>query len=1183
MQREFSGKSLGSALGALTLAAFLIGCSLGWTQGERGAINGTVTDTSGAVVPGATVVATEAQTGVQTKTATTSAGVYRLVSLPPGTYSITVTKQGFRTAVQNNVHLHVAETLAANFTLQVGEAVQTVTVSSQAVDISPGAGNYVTNTEMKSWPILVDSDGNREIQSFIFQSLPGTEGGVFDGSINGGQAYSHEILIDGITLGRYDLTGGSNNEDTPTFDSISQFKLQTGSMDARYDGGQTAVANFDVKSGTNQLHGQAYTFVQNEALNANGYDNNALGVKKAANRIINYGGDIGGPIVIPHVINGRNKAFWFLSAEHTTINHLGYSGFTTLPAAPFLKGDFSSLLNPAYTGNPLSGTQVGTDALGRPVIFGQIYDPATTRYISTASGPVEVRDPFPGNIIPSDRWSKVATNYINLLPNPTFDRLFNNMPILASGQPHFHKNIWTTKEDYNFSANNRMAVMFNWERRLRNNTAYRGWSNPPGNPLDHWDLQDTPSRIVRITDDWTITPSLLNHFGYGYNRFGNINNSVFANQDWAAKLGVQNVSAATVPVINFSGPAILGGTIEPLGSNFFGLYYVGSNVFQDQLTAIHDTHQIEFGFDARLYYWNNRNGTGSGNFTFSPIQTQLTTFNGDTGNAFASFLLGQVASASNNIVVANTGYRQREYSFYGGDNWKVTHKLALDLGVRWTIVPGQYEVFGRMTNMDPTKSNPGAAGRLGALVFGSQLGVKTFESTYYGQLEPRLGFSYLINPKIVFRGGYGINHMAQVANFNTPWDFGYNGNIQVNRSNTPLPFPDAPVLLLDNPFPSFTGTLPNTDPAGANGHSAVYMAPQSGKPDFIQNFNLGFEFLLSNDSTLDVGYLGDIGQRLLSFGFDNLNQQSLSALQYGDALFDPLSMHPGLVPLPYAGFDGTVAQALAPYPQYSGVGYYNPFFGWSDYHSLQIQLRKHFANGFSILASYTWSKALANVTDVLDSISPQNAYDRRAERAVSDFNDPQNLKLSWYYALPFGPGKRFQVKGWAGKVIGGWNIAGIQNYHSGDVLGMYWANYNDPLNNNFYPDRVLGQPVILHGSAPVNFGGASSALPRYLNPAAFADLPTTPGGVPLHVGSASRHEPDARGPAWATEDFAVYKDIHFSKSENRYLEIRGDFQNAFNRTGRGDPDQGIDDPTFGEITDVQQGPRQIQIALQLFF
>ncbi|HEX5411989.1 MAG TPA: TonB-dependent receptor, partial [Terriglobia bacterium] len=1119
-----------SRLCLLLIIGLLMGVTLGWAQGERGTINGVVTDSSGAVVPGAAVQAAEAETGIQTKTVTTSAGVYRLVSLPPGTYTLTVQKQGFRTAVHANINLHVAEMLAANFTLQLGEAVQTVTVSGQAVDISPGAGNYVTNTEMKSWPILVDGDGNREIQSFIFQSLPGTEGGVFAGSINGGQAYSHEILIDGISLGRYDLTGGSNNEDTPTFDSISQFKLQTGSMDARYDGGQTAVANFDVKSGTNGLHGQAYSFVQNEALNANGYNNNAIGAKKPANRIINYGGDIGGPIVIPHVINGRNKAFWFLSAEHTTINNLGYNGFTTLPAGPFLQGDFSSLLNPAYTGNPLSGTQVGTDALGRPVIFGQIYDPATTRYVNTSGGPVEVRDPFAGNLVPSGRWSTVAKNYVNLLPNPSFDRLVNNMPISASGQPHFHKNIWTTKEEYNFSPKNRMAVLFNWERRLRNNTAYRGWSNPPGSPLDHWDLQDTPSRIVRLTDDWTITPSLLNHFGYGYNRFGNINQSVFAGQGWAAKLGVQNVSDATVPVVNFSGPAVLGGTLEPFGSNFFGLYYVGSSVIQDQVTAIHNTHQIEFGFDAKLYYWNNRNGTGSGNFTFSPIQTQLTSFNGETGNAFASFLLGQVASASNGIVVANTGYRQREYSFYGGDNWKVTHKLALDLGLRWTIVPGQYEAFGRMTNMDPAKPNPEAGGRLGALVFGGP-GMKTFESTYYGQVEPRVGFSYLITQKLLFRGGYGINHMAQVANFTTPWDFGYNGSIQVNRQNTPLPFPDAQVLFLDNPFPNFTGTLPETNPSGANGLSANYMAPQSGRPDFIQNFNLGFEYLLGNGSSLDVGYVGNIGQRLLSYGLGNLNQQDLSALQYGDALFDPLSMHPGLVPLPYAGFDGMVAQALTPFPQYSGTSYYNPFWGRSGYNALQIQFRKHFSGGFSILASYTWSKALSNVTDVLDSISPQNVNDRQAERSVSDFNDPQNLKLSWYYALPVGPGKRFNVTGWAGKIVGGWNISGIQNYHSGDVLGIFWSNYNDPLNNNFYPDRISSQGVILNGNAPVNFGGASASLPRYLNPAGFADVPTTPGGVPLHVGSASRHEPNSRGPAWATEDFSIYKDIHFSKAE----------------------------------------------------
>src|SRR2546427_8095041 len=242
----------------------------GLAQGPVGTLNGTILDQSGAVVPGATVVAVNSATAVESKTTSTSAGAYTLPYLPSGTYTIRVSAPGFRTSTAENIILRVAQDLTVNINLEVGQVSQQVTVIDQPPLIDTGTaeiGRYISVEEYKSWPILVD-DGQRQIQSFIFSSLPGTSGSTFQGSINGGQQYSHEILIEGIPVGRSDLSGGNNNEFSPSAEAIGEFKLQTGAMGAQYNGGQTAVANFSIKSGTNDLHGSAFYYGQNEALNA---------------------------------------------------------------------------------------------------------------------------------------------------------------------------------------------------------------------------------------------------------------------------------------------------------------------------------------------------------------------------------------------------------------------------------------------------------------------------------------------------------------------------------------------------------------------------------------------------------------------------------------------------------------------------------------------------------------------------------------------------------------------------------------------------------------------------------------------------------------------------------------------------------------------------------------------------
>ncbi len=1164
---------------------FLCVC-IAFGQGERGALNGLVTDATGSIVPGVEVVALNKETNVETRTLTTDAGVYRLPYLHPGSYKISVSLPGFKTAVADNIALRVGQTLTLDFKLEVGEVSQQVTVSSETPLLETGTAEisrYVTKTEFDTWPIAV-SDGQRQIQSFIFSSLPGTVGGTFQGSINGGQYYSHEILIEGIPLGRFDLQGGSNNEFSPSADAVSEFKLQTGTMGAQYTGGQTSVANFALKSGTNDLHGTVFTYVQNDALRANSFTNKANGIRRAPFKLFNWGYAVGGPVVIPKLYNGRNKTFFFTNMEKNRVRDFVSTNFTTLPIPDFKKGDFSKLFDPAFTGNAKSGTVIGTDALGRPVVFGQIYDPSTTRLVNG----VVVRDPFQGNIIPQSFWDPVSKKILELAPitDPAFNRMLNNIPALNSCCPVFDERIFALKGDHIFTERHRLSAYYNNTRRVRNNSPGGRWGNPPGTPTDVYQLQKTPGHLVRVAEDWTISTNVLNHFAIGYNRFANFNESVFVDQGWPEKIALQNVAPTHFPTLTFGGLPHQGGGIGAggrLGSANAGFGINGSTITQDDLTLVRGRHNFKIGFELRRYYYNNVGKSGSGTFAFDPITTQLSGFVDSTGHSFASFLLGTVRSTSRGINLSNFGYRVAQPGFYLMDDWKVNQKLTLNLGVRWEIIGGYNEVRGRESGLDPFKPNPGAGNRPGALVFVDDLGRKGFQDTYWRMITPRFGFAYAMNRKMVLRGGYGITNMPHITNgFSFPGTLGFNGSISLSTSNVALRFPQDPVMYLHDRYPDFQGTLPNKNPALSNGQGIQYIASDSNRVGYTQNYNFGIQYELPASAVLEVSYIGNKGTRLEANGLDSLNQVPISALALGDKLLEQLSANPGLVPLPYEGFRGTVGQALRRFPQYSGVGQIFANFGTSHYHSLQITATRHLTRGLAVLAAYTFSKALVVGSEsAIDSQGSQDVYNRKLEKSITSFNIPQFLKVTWVYDLPVGRGKTLNLENRVlDFLIGGWTVTGIHNYRSGDPLSISTGGFRTDaiFNGTFRPDVVPGVPQILDSKAQVVVGTGGSL---YLNPAAFAQIPRSPNGVPVRLGTAPRILPNVRGPARVSEDFGIRKRFNFTETAN--FEVRGDFFNVFNRAGRGNPGTNITNPLFGKITGPAYGPRNVQVEARVNF
>ncbi|HYI97963.1 MAG TPA: carboxypeptidase regulatory-like domain-containing protein [Bryobacteraceae bacterium] len=1159
-------------------------------QGERGTFNGTISDSSGAAVVGATVKILNPSTGVETTAITTDAGVYRMPSLQPSTYQITVSAPGFKTSVRQNVVLAVAQTLTVDFTLELGNLTESITVSSEAPLLETGTaeiGSYVSKKEFDSWPIAV-SGGRRQIQQFIFTSLPGTTGGTWQGSINGGQNYSHEILIDGISVGRMDLAGGANSEFSPSAESISEFKLQTGTVSAQYSGGQTSVANFATKSGTNQLHGSAYYYGQNDALRANSFNSNASGVARQPFKQHNYGYSIGGPVYIPKVYDGRNRSFFFHNMERTTQKDYNQNGFVTLPTQDFKRGDFSDLLSSAFTGTAGSGGAAGTDALGRAVQFGAIYDPASSRQV----GNTWVRDVFPGNVIPQSRFSKVSANILSMAPidDPLFDTMLRNIPALGACCPEFRERMITFKGDHNINTSHRLSGMVNRNLRTRYNSGTPRWGTAPGTPTNVYQNQDTPGTMVRLAYDFVLSPTFLGRGNLGYNRFGNINESVYVDQDWPQKIGLQNVPGVHFPVLNFTGQPFQGGAIGAvsgttgrLGSGNRGGSFNGSTIGQLDFTYVRSKHNFKFGFENRRYYYNTRNKSGSGDFNFSPNQTALPGFINQTGHSFASFLLGDYSSTTRGIAAANFGHRWRTAGFYFQDDWKVNRKLTLNIGLRWEMVGGLIEVAGRMSAIDFDLANPGAGNRPGALAFADDLGVRGFQDTYWKQISPKFGFAYALSDKMVLRGGYGINNTPAISNgFGFGGTLGYNGNINVTSANTPIRFAEDSLGNLDQPYPSFTGTLPNKSPSLANGQNIDYYPITGNRLPYVQNWNFGIQYQLPWSMVLETNYVANKGTRLIAKGFDQPNNLPFTVTQqYGDLLPRPWSAS-SPIPAPYPGFSGTNLQALRPYPQFTGINNIFPNIGTSSYQSLQMQLTRHFKNGIAILGAYTWSKSLGLTDNAIDAENVADVFNRNLERSITNYHQPHVAKLSWIYELPIGPGRAIDVNGFLDKVVGGWQITAIHTFRSGNPVAITTGGLNLPTGNAIRPDYVGGTDIVANSDADINFRGIPGGT-AYLNRAAFANPPVFAGGqnVVQRLGNVAPFLPNIRDRHLIMEDMSIQKMFKFD--EQRNIELRGTFLNPFNRHGIGGLVTNITDPNFGQYTGQQSGPRNIELALRFTF
>ena len=1178
---------------ALVILCFSMSPTASLAQTNEGAIAGNVVDESGAVVTGAKVTALNQDTGVRHETVSQEGG-YRFTSLPIGLYDVTVQREGFSNLTQTGVRVQVSSTTSVNVTLRVGGAAQNVTVVAEGETIKSDTadiGTVVNTKQVLELPLALGGVGAlRSPEAFTFLA-PGTTGpgtannsnGVFISKVNGGQNFGNEILLDGASILRTE-NGSSFDEAAPSVEAIQEFKIFTSTFSAQYDRTTGGIDSFTTKAGTNRYHGTAYDIFRNTALDANTWFNSGYRAKCAPgdsdcrarydtppDRKNDYGINLGGPVQIPKIYDGKNKTFFFFNWEQYKQTQ-GGTIVSTVPTLPQRTGDFSQILTTAQIGtNPCDGS---------PVFRGQIFDPATQRVGPTG---VPCRTAFPGNIVPANRISQVAKNVLNYLPPPNSPGATQNYTNVDANP--LTNTVWTLRVDHSFSDRSRMFGMYSGRDNTRFTAGARAYPAPADS--NGW-KQDFITHYTRAGWDFTFTPTLLNHLNIGFNRTDSKNYTdsalagLVSGLDWDAKLGIRGTSGINFPNFNF------GEGIRGMGRTNNTDNIDNGWRFNESLMWVKGRHSLTFGADARpQLYARLGEAQQSGVFNFGRNASSASqALSGNSGNGFASFLLGSPDNANLYRTSHFPRWVHAYYAVFVQDDFKITNTLTLNLGFRYNLDLPRRESFNDTSNFSPTAPNPAAGNRLGALVFGTTCNCNTqWADTYKKAFSPRLGFAWApaaLHSNTVVRGGYGI--------FYGPLQYTDSGGQSIQGYAAQPNFFNAdnftPAFSLDTGVPAFTPP-PVVDPSYVNGQIPFYIAPRFGRPSMTQSWSMQIQQKLASNLVGTVGYVAQRSTHLRS-ALLNINNISPGSFALGDALNSGITSANAQrvgVTAPYAGFSGNVSQALRPYPQYGRINTtILENVGQTSYHSLQATLEQRFHAGLSLQASFTWAKTLTDADSLIPQTNAgvaqnQSPYNLSLDKALSIQDIPLTFTAAWIYELPFGKGKRWlNGNRLVSATLGGWQIAGVQRYQSGEPVSFGCATGIPGWDNCIRFNRGAGQPIY---SAQVSNGVFDPFVNRYYNPAAFVDPNASRNGGAYRLGDYPRVNGDARMKPYYNEDFSVIKNMHVFESAS--LQFKTEFLNAFNRHVFATPDVSPFSPNFGLVTGTIDSPRSIQFTLRLNF
>lgn len=1169
-RRSMIGFSMVVAVAALLISVQPLFAQVAGT----GSIQGSVSDASGSVIAGAQVTATESSTGRTSTQPTSSAGVYVLSALPPGDYTVQFNAPSFAPVRQEHITVNALAVVGLNITMKVGSIAEQVVVTSAPPLLQTENGTLATTISNETYAALPVSMGGGPKSPLGFLSyVPGSASANFGvQAINGGPDNTSFLYLNGLPVTTAEMQGDARNINGATSTEIvDQFQVVTSGIPAYYSG--QGVTNLVSKSGTNAFHGGVYENVRNTIFDAAGF----FSAKRPAENQNEYGFSVGGPVI-------KNKLFFYFNLDRyknaSSIQPQQYS----LPTAAERTGDFSALLN-----------------LPTPQI---IYNPATTSCIAG----VCTRQPFPGNIITSSI-SNVAKLAQAMLPATTNNNLQNNYTAtISNGRT---QNSYFVKGDYNISDRHHLYAMY----QTGTNSQLTYWNGGPALPLPYASgrFADQTIKVAQLGETWTIKPNLLNVFGAQFNLYKIPFTNPTTGGGWAAKLGINGLPLGyaqdVFPQFSFGGP-----NAPTTWANSGFSYSNGENnpnyVIQDNVQWVKGKHSFTFGVQGienqeNLTLPNALNGFNFSNNETAGFVAGSSTINTTSGNAYASYLLGLVDNSSAyDTSVTETGTTYRNIAMYGQDDWKVSPKLTVNIGLRYIIAKPYVEQHDRQSWFNPNLVNP-QVGIKGALEFAGSATANSCHcstqiDTHYLTFDPRIGFAYTLDSKTVVRGSYTTIHYNQgalggSANAQGVSILGYTANPSFSSPDNGI----SPAFSLDGGLPAyqhppfFSSTL-NTGyntTIGANAGSVTYNRPDTaGRSPYTENWNLTIDRAITPSTTLQVTYAGSgshhiqinggggiysdqIDPRYLKLG--SLLQQSATPATVAQAQ----AIFPGIA-LPYPTFVGSIGQMLRPFPQYSGIS--DPYAGFASasYHSLQMQMQRRMSKGLYFLAAYTWSKSINDTGGPIYFIysNPRSAYDLHKEKSVGTEDVPHQLSLVWVYSLPFGKGHQFANQGGiVDALVGGWQVSAVQLYNSGQPLGIINGACNVPYTGGCYADynTTFAGPARINGSYGAGVSRTNTNKP-FIDKSAFQDAaPYTFGTTPRTMAFS------LRSPWNLNEDVTVGKD--FKIIERITVRVQADAFNVFNRTRFGGINTNIDSAAFGTVSNQANSPRNMQFETSIKF
>jgi hypothetical protein len=1138
----------------IALLAITLFTGMALAQRDLGTITGTVTDPTGAVVPGATITITEDATGLSYKVQTGASGDYVRPALKPGVYTLTAEATGFRRVSQHNVVVTAGERIGVPLTLAVGDLNQSVLVSAEAPLLqteSTTLGARLNASSVSELPL-----GGQRVFTYLARLSPGVlpaESGARDAGTGGFSANGvrsngqNNFLLNGVdnNVNVIDFLNGASFVIGPPPEAIGEMTVLTSGYNAEYGRAAGGVVNVNLKSGTNELHGGLWEILQNEKLNANSWSNNRVSKARVPWKQNQFGAAAGGPII-------KNRFFIFGDYQGTRIANIARNGLLTIPTQKEISGDFSGLL----------GTAVGTDGQGANILSGQIFDPKSTRTVNGAL----VRDAFPGNKIPTSRMDSAAAKILKEMPAEN-QAVIAGVPLndyYYMGAGHQNTDSGDLRSDFKLSDKDSFYGSLSWSDHSQISA-----TQLPG-ALDgsgfSGNTQEDLTRNAQLGYTRVWSPSIITETRVAFSRLVTSRAQNVPTEDSFAKYGIGGYNPFPVIPLNGGIPYMGFDRYSYFGSAEWLPTKEWSNVWDliQNLAIMRGSHSLKFGGEFRpiqFPFIQYPDAHGRMNFTINgtayPSAARGSTgaaINTVTGDAMASFLLGNV----DNAVISTTNFissAKKSYSFYAQDDWKITPKLTLNLGLRYDLFTPTYEKFGRQSNFSwqdltlyiPQGKNqdtplpPNFATAFPNVKVSRGQVNKYMYAWDKWDFGPRIGLAYNVLNKTVVRLGFGIFYGGEENEGGSPnlgesAPFNYTVNLgRFDKNLAAIGLFDSNVFFpggLSGGYPKDVFTLPA--PVSFRGFATNFRNP------LVQKWSVAVQREIPWQMSLETAYTG--------------NHQSHQNLQHTANA------------CPNRGIAGATCESLRLIP-YISSGTMTDTFGYGNYAALTVKLEKRMSGGLQFITSYTWGHALANgLTPLSGGTGAYDPLDFGKAYANAVWDIRQAFTTGFTYQLPFGKGKAVGAQ-WnpvANAILGGWMANGILTIRTGRPLTIGFNGCQGVWNSC----RV----DILPGQNPNDAPPEGRSPNKWFNTAAVTNPAALTGG---NIGAYTM-----RGPGASTLDLALFKIFRFSEYKN--LEFRAEAFNLPNKTQLGNPDMSKQNATFGVITG-SSGERNAQLSLRFHF